>query len=256
MAEQGSAVSEPSAPSFEALFKKIMESSMNRVPSTSTTTPAHVAEAIPEFGGVDIGDNAEKWCDIVKKATETLPLTQRLNLETHALTGSAKTWYASWHGHPRTWQKFREDICAEFISGARLCELLVRAVTYTSDGARSSSEYLRHKLKYYEQRGIEVKSKELISLVIGHVVDPTARQSLTNASYQMTVALKSGISQFQLGKRDKDSDKRPHHASRKQDDRNRKDDRKHKDDNDRKRCFTCNEVGHLQFENVNSSKPM
>ena len=199
MAEQDSAVSEPSAPSFEALFMKFMESTMNRLPSTSTSTPEHVAEAIPEFGGVDIGDNAEKWCDIVEKATGTLPLTQRLNLATHALTGSAKTWYASWYGHPRTWQKFREDMCAEFTSGDRLCELLVRAVTYTSDGAKSSSEYVRNKLKYYEQTGIEFKPKELISLVIGHVSDPTARQSLTNANYQTTAALKAGISQFQLG---------------------------------------------------------
>ena len=90
---------------------------------------------MPEFSGVDLGDDASRWCDIVEKITEKLPASQRLSLATHALIGSAKRWYQGWEGNPRTWASFREDLCSVFVSEDRLCERLSRAVAYNSDSA-------------------------------------------------------------------------------------------------------------------------
>ena len=92
------------APSFETLFQKFMENiASGSASSVSATAPNFCVEAVPEFGGSDLGEDATKWCDLVEKITEKLSVTHRLSLATHALVGPAKKWYHGWVGNPRTW---------------------------------------------------------------------------------------------------------------------------------------------------------
>ncbi|KAK2575208.1 hypothetical protein KPH14_012287, partial [Odynerus spinipes] len=116
-------------------------------------------------------------------------------------------------------------------------------VAYTSESANSYSEYARTKLKYYGQTQIEFKQHELISLVIGHVTDPVVRQSLVNARYKTRTELLSGISQFvKIQKRDKEKEKGREQGKN-------RDNRDHSRRTfSRKRCFECNEFGHVQHE--------
>ncbi|XP_046142832.1 uncharacterized protein LOC123988087 [Osmia bicornis bicornis] len=225
-------------PSFDELFRRFME--MVASGAVPTTTSARgdkvIADAIPDFCGTDLGEDANQWCDIVEKITEKLSVSQRLSLATHALTGAAKKWYKGWEGNPRTWATFRDDLCSVFVPEDRLCERLSRAVEYTSDSALSYSEYARNKLKYYGQTQIDFKQQELISLVIGHVMDATVRQSLMNARYETTSDLLSGISNFvKVTRKGKDHDTKG--ASHKYRERGVA---------PRKRCYQCNETGHLQ----------
>ncbi|XP_076397938.1 uncharacterized protein LOC143266223 [Megachile rotundata] len=227
MAESG----ESSTPSFETLFRKFMETfTSNAMPSVSGVAPNALIDAIPEFGGADLGEDAKKWCQTVERITEKLPLPQRLSLATHALTGPAKKWYQSWEGNPRSWEKFSEDLCSVFVSEDRLCERLARAVAYTSDAAESYSEYARNKLKYFGQTQIEFKQHELISLVIGHITDASVRQSLLNARYTSTVELLSGVSQFVKVKSNKEPIREMHEEKGRVP--------------FKKQCYNCGEWGH------------
>ncbi|XP_076237485.1 uncharacterized protein LOC143181127 [Calliopsis andreniformis] len=219
-------------PSFEKLFRQFMGTVMsNAVPSASTAmVDKTCVDAVPGFSGVDIGEDANKWCDIVETITEKLSASQRLSLATHALVGPAKNWYQSWDGTPRTWVKFREDLCSVFVTEDRLCERLSRAVAYTSDSAESYSEYARNKLKFYGQTRVEFKQHELISLVIGHVTDSSVRQSLLNARYKTTAEMLSGMSQFVKAKPVKEA------IREKLEERSRA--------HLKRRCYSCNEEGH------------
>ncbi|XP_076545712.1 uncharacterized protein LOC143305557 [Osmia lignaria lignaria] len=225
-------------PSFDELFRRFMETVASGAVSTVTSATSNkaTADAIPEFSGTDLGEDANQWCDIVEKITDKLPISQRLSLATHALHGAAKKWYKGWEGNPRTWTTFREDLCSVFVSEDRLCERLSCAVNYNSDSAISYSEYVRNKLKYYGQTQISFKPHELISLVIGHVTDPSVRQSLMNARYTTTADLLSGISNFvKVPRKEKNSDSKGAVYKR-------------RDQILRRRCYQCNETGHLQHD--------
>lgn len=230
------APSTSASPSIDELFRRFMETIVTgAVPTARSACGEKVtADAVPDFSGTDLGDDAKQWCAVVEKITEKLPVSQRLSLATHALTGAAKKWYKGWGGNPRTWTTFREDLCSVFVSEDRLSERLSRAVNYKSDSATSYTEYARKKLKFYGQTQITFKPHELISLVIGHVTDPSVRQSLMNARYATTTDLLGGISNF---------------VKVPQTEKNRDDEsvvRKRRDRNSQRRCYQCNEMGHLQ----------
>lgn len=236
--------SNPVASSLESLFRQFMEKVANSaVPSTSSVVPNSSVEAVPEFGGVDLGEDANRWCNLIETITVKLSHVQRLSLATHALKGPARKWYQGWEGNPRTWAKFREDLCSVFVSEDRLCERLTRAMNYTSDSANSYSEYARNKLKYYEQTQIAFKPHELVSFVIGSVTDPFARQSLANSQYKTTAELLSGISQFvKTPKVEKERSRDDNgHAS--------------KYNLSRKPCYECSETGHLRSECSKRRRP-
>ncbi|XP_076389572.1 uncharacterized protein LOC143264785 [Megachile rotundata] len=244
-----------SASSIEDLFRRFIET-VASISSTASVKPESLVEAVPEFSGSDIGEDATKWCNLVETITEKLPAAQRLSLATHALAGQAKKWYREWEGNPRTWQKFREDLCSVFVTEDRLCERLTRAVTYTSDSAATYTEYARNKLKYYGQTQIAFKPCELISLVIGNVMDASVRQSLMNARYTTTADLLSGIGHFvKVPKKDVERepgrDRVQERGEQVRDYKRRSSDRVMSGrprDIPWKRCFRCDEVGHFERE--------
>ncbi|XP_076660184.1 uncharacterized protein LOC143363497 [Halictus rubicundus] len=226
---------------IEYLLKRIQKLEEERVASEVSVLSRplqHPIEAIPTFSGEELGESADTWCDMVEEITKDLTSTQRLCSATHALTGSAKEWYRTWRGNPRTWTIFRQDLCSIYTTEDRLGQLLRRAVLYTSDDAASYSEYARTKLKYFTQTKISFTPMELVRLVIASVMDSTTRQSLTNARYTTTADLLTGIALYIKRRRDpKDQDhrknpsKRPYSTSR-----------------PGKRCFVCDSMDHVQSD--------
>ncbi|XP_076618875.1 uncharacterized protein LOC143340595 [Colletes latitarsis] len=96
-------------------------------------------------------------------------------------------------------------------------------------------EYARTKLLYLEQTRVNFKPEELIELIIGAIIDQSVRQSLINGNYQTTSDLLVGITQFA-----KPSKSREEYKGTENRDRQKRD--------NRKRCYTCNEVGHFQHD--------
>ncbi|XP_076396740.1 uncharacterized protein LOC143265934 [Megachile rotundata] len=192
------------------------------------------AGVIPEFSGSDIGEDANSWCKVVEEITKACSTQVRLNLATHALRGPAKSWYHDWKGQPRTWEKFCEDLCSVFVTRKNLHERLSRAVAYNSDSAKTYAEYARTKLFYLEQTRVAFQTEELIELIIGAVTDQTIRQSLLNGQYKTTAELIVGLTQFVKPTTEKEAseDRRKEQADKQQ--------------RGKKRCYSCDEVGHIQ----------
>ncbi|XP_076660006.1 uncharacterized protein LOC143363281 [Halictus rubicundus] len=201
---------------------------------TQTQTP-NLVEVVPEFNGSGWGEDANAWCELVEEITKHHSGQRRLCLATHAMRGSAMKWYQEWKGQPRTWDKFKEDLCNVFVSEKKLHEKLLRAVTYTSDSAVTYAEYARTKLSHLEQTRINFKVDELVELIVGAITNEGVRQSVINGQYKSTSDLIVGQAQFTKSSKNR----RPteEFVNRFQDQRP-----------PRKRCFTCDEPGHLRHE--------
>ncbi|XP_015435727.1 PREDICTED: uncharacterized protein LOC107191251 [Dufourea novaeangliae] len=192
----------------------------------NSSTPVPVG-AMPQFSGADLGDDANLWCTRVEELTKDVP-HQRLSLATHALVGPAKKWYQGWEAQPCTWEKFREDLCAMFVSERKLHDRLLRALQYASDGVVSYAEYARTKLTYLKQTRVSFSAAEFIELIVTTITDPNVRQAMLNARYNTTSDLLVGISEYKKIPREKEEQ---HEAERAR-------------PLYRKRCYTCDIVGH------------
>ncbi|XP_046145954.1 uncharacterized protein LOC123989273 [Osmia bicornis bicornis] len=230
-------------PSIEDIVREVMLKLASVVPSNNapppvignnTTVPNTLMEAIPEFGGNELGEDSNVWCSLVEEITKNVTSQQRLSSATHALTGPAKRWYREWKGKPRTWDTFREDLCSVFVSEKRLHQRMLRAVTYTSDGAVSYAEYVRTKLMYFEQTRVNFKPDELIELVIGAITDESVRQAMMNGNHQTTASMIVGITQFGKTGCEKKTDKGVGERATKG------------SHTSRKRCFVCDSDDHVQ----------
>ncbi|CAK9833137.1 Retrovirus-related Pol polyprotein from transposon 297 [Anthophora retusa] len=209
-----------------------MEDLVRRVLECIGSNAAQIAPppsigAIPEFSGEDIGEDATLWCNRVEEITKDVP-RQRLNLATHVLTGPAKEWYRRWEAHPCTWEQFREDLCAVFVSERKLHDRLMRALQYTSDPATSYVEYARTKLTYLRQTQVSFTTAQQIELIVSTISDSNVRQAMLNGRYETTADLMVGIAEYKktiVLKRTNYDDK-AHGSSY-------------------KRCYTCDEAGHI-----------
>ncbi|XP_076392498.1 uncharacterized protein LOC100874698 isoform X2 [Megachile rotundata] len=224
--------------SLDELVRQVLLKIGESVASCSATSGNSTAPTqtgvIPEFSGSDIGEDANSWCKVVEEITKACSTQVRLNLATHALRGPAKSWYHDWKGQPRTWEKFSKDLCSVFVTRKNLHERLSRAVAYNSDSAKTYAEYARTKLFYLEQTRVAFQTEELIELIIGAVTDQTIRQSLLNGQYKTTAELIVGLTQFVKPTTEKEAseDRRKEQADKQQ--------------RGKKRCYSCDEVGHIQ----------
>ncbi|CAK9806275.1 Retrovirus-related Pol polyprotein from transposon 297 [Anthophora plagiata] len=211
-------------PSMEDLVRRVLECIGSNAAQIS---PPPSIGAIPEFSGEDIGEDATLWCNRVEEITKDVP-RQRLNLATHVLTGPAKEWYRRWEAHPCTWEQFREDLCAVFVSERKLHDRLTRALQYTSDPATSYVEYARTKLTYLRQTQVSFTTAQQIELTVSTISDANVRQAMLNGRYETTADLMVGIAEYKkttVLKRANYDDK-AHGSSY-------------------KRCYTCDESGHI-----------
>ncbi|CAK9833136.1 Transposon Tf2-6 polyprotein [Anthophora retusa] len=211
-------------PSMEDLVRRVLECIGS---NAAQIAPPPSIGAIPEFSGEDIGEDATLWCNRVEEITKDVP-RQRLNLATHVLTGPAKEWYRRWEAHPCTWEQFREDLCAVFVSERKLHDRLMRALQYTSDPATSYVEYARTKLTYLRQTQVSFTTAQQIELIVSTISDSNVRQAMLNGRYETTADLMVGIAEYKktiVLKRTNYDDK-AHGSSY-------------------KRCYTCDEAGHI-----------
>ncbi|CAK9829656.1 Transposon Tf2-8 polyprotein [Anthophora retusa] len=211
-------------PSMEDLVRRVLECIGS---NAAQIAPPPSIGAIPEFSGEDIGEDATLWCNRVEEITKDVP-RQRLNLATHVLTGPAKEWYRRWEAHPCTWEQFREDLCAVFVSERKLHDRLTRALQYTSEPAASYVEYARTKLTYLRQTQVSFTTAQQIELIVSTISDSNVRQAMLNGRYETTADLMVGIAEYKkttVLKRTNYDDKAQGSSY--------------------KRCYTCDEAGHI-----------
>ncbi|CAK9832744.1 hypothetical protein ANTRET_LOCUS9528 [Anthophora retusa] len=139
-------------PSMEDLVRRVLECIGS---NAAQIAPPPSIGAIPEFSGEDIDEDA------------TLPRP-------------AKEWYRRWEAHPCTWEQFREDLCAVFVSERKLHDRLTCALQYTSDLATSYVEYARTKLTYLRQTQVSFITAQQIELIVNTISDSNVRQAMLN----------------------------------------------------------------------------
>ncbi|KAK2577762.1 hypothetical protein KPH14_012591, partial [Odynerus spinipes] len=85
-------------PTMEEIVRQVMAQigkSATPVPSTSNVVGSNVIlDAVREFSGEKLGDDASVWCIEVEEITREATPQVRLSVATHVLVGPAKTWYA------------------------------------------------------------------------------------------------------------------------------------------------------------------
>lgn len=202
--------------------------------------------ALPVFDPDKSDCGATSWCcSIETLATEMKWSSIKTAAKAgKALKGSALKWFESWEpSEGRSWEKLRADIIDAYPEKKNLSEKLSKAVLYTSDLADTYGEYAREKILLFRNTKIAFTDEQLIELVCGGISDVDVRMASLNSGVTTTAGLISLLSIYVKTKKRplQNCDSASSTAKR----------LKFKEE---KKCFTCNQVGHLQFQ-CSKSKP-
>lgn len=194
--------------------------------------------ALPLFDPDKNDCGARSWCDSIETLRADLKWSSVKTAAKagKALRGSASFWLESWEPvEGRSWEQFRTDIIDAYPEKKNLSERLSKAVLYTSDSADSYGEYAREKIRLFRNTKISFSDEQLIELVCGGITDVDVRMASLNNGVTTTATLISILSIYVKNKkRPLDNanlvpvlNKRPKFSE--------------------KKCFNCNQVGHLQI---------
>lgn len=207
--------------------------------AVSTTQQKDDDIALPLFDPDKNDCGAKSWCDSIETLRADLKWSSIKTAAKagKALKGSALIWFDSWQpSEGRSWEKFCIDIIDAYPEKKNLSERLAKAVLFTSDSSDSYSEYAREKMRLLRNTKISFTDEQLIELVCGGITDVDVKMASLNNGVTTTAALISLLSVYVKSKKrpleNTDSgsigNKRPRPMVE-------------------KKCFTCNQVGHIQL---------
>lgn len=206
--------------------------------------------ALPLFDPEKNDCGAASWCSSIETlATEFKWSSIKTAAKAgKALKGSALTWFETWEPlEARTWENFRRDIIDIYPEKKNLSEKLTKAALYSSDSAESYGEYVREKIRLFRSTKISLSDEQLIELICGGIDDVDIRMAALNNGATTPSALITLLSTYVKRRKRFDhsetacASKRPKL-------------------NIEKKCFICNQVGHVQSQclknkfNQNSSR--
>lgn len=217
------------------LLAAIRDAVSNQAPSPSRDDDV----ALPLFDPEKNDCGAASWCSSIEMlATEfkwsSIKTTAKAG---KALKGSALTWFETWEPlEARTWENFRRDIIDIYPEKKNLSEKLSKAVLYTSDSAESYSEYVREKIRLFRITKIILSDEQLIELICGGIDDVDIRMASLNNGATSPSALITLLSTYvKRTKRSLDHSEIAGPSKRPK-------------LNMEKKCFICNQVGHVQSQ--------
>lgn len=201
--------------------------------------------ALPVFDPDRNDCGATTWCSSIESLASELKWSSIKTAAKagKALKGSALVWFESWEpSEGRSWENFRADIIDAYPERKNLSQKLTKAVLYTSDSAESYSEYAREKLRLLRNTKIAFIEEQLIELVCGSISDVNIRMASLNNGVTTTSALIALLSTYVKNK------KRTLENNGRDSSGSEFSGVKRFRFNSEKKCFLCNQPGHLQSQ--------
>lgn len=196
--------------------------------------------ALPVFDPDKNDCGAASWCTSIETLAAELKWSSIKTAAKagKALRGSAITWFETWEPTGgRSWENFRTDITDAYPEKKNLSEKLSRAVLYNSDSSGSYGEYAREKIRLFRNTKISLTDEQLVELVCGGISDMDVRTAALNSGVITTAALISLLSIYVKTKKRPLDNSQPGPSGAKR-----------PKFSGEKRCFACNQVGHLQSQ--------
>lgn len=195
--------------------------------------------ALPLFDPEKNDCGAASWCSSIEiLATEFKWSSIKTAAKAgKALKGSALTWFETWEPlEARNWENFRRDIIDIYPEKRNLSEKLAKAVFYSSDSAESYSEYVREKIRLFRNTKIILSDEQLIEIICGGIDDVDVRMASLNNGATTPSALITLLSTY-VKKRKRTLEQSEIAGALKR-----------PKPNIEKKCFICNQVGHVQSQ--------